>query len=163
MSEPNANAIPSTRAANRSRTHKLTISAMLSGVAFLLMFIEFPIPALIPSFVKLDVSDLPELLAAFSLGPVYGVAVALLKNLLFLVLHGTSGVPDDAVRECVARGMCKVNYATDLRIAFSKGLKEYLAKDPEVFDPKKYSAVGREYVKEYVKSKILVCGSNGKA
>ena len=53
-----------------------------------------------------------------------------------LVLHGTSGVPDDAVRECVARGMCKVNYATDLRIAFSKGLKEYLAKDPEVFDPK---------------------------
>ena len=80
-----------------------------------------------------------------------------------LVLHGTSGVPDDAVRECVARGMCKVNYATDLRIAFSKGLKEYLTKDPEVFDPKKYSAVGREYVKEYVKSKILVCGSNGKA
>ena len=63
-----------------------------------------------------------------------------------LVLHGTSGVPDDAVRECVARGMCKVNYATDLRIAFSKGLKEYLAKDPEVFDPKKYSAVGREYL-----------------
>ena len=80
-----------------------------------------------------------------------------------LVLHGTSGVPDDAVRECVARGMCKVNYATDLRIAFSKGLKEYLAGDPEAFDPKKYSAVGREQVKEYVMSKILVCGSNGKA
>ena len=90
MSEPNANAIPSTRAANRSRTHKLTISAMLSGVAFLLMFIEFPIPALIPSFVKLDVSDLPELLAAFSLGPVYGIVVTFLKNLLFSVLHGTS-------------------------------------------------------------------------
>ena len=76
---------------------------------------------------------------------------------------GVDSLADDAVRECVARGMCKVNYATDLRIAFSKGLKEYLAKDPEVFDPKKYSAVGREYVKEYVKSKILVCGSNGKA
>ena len=80
-----------------------------------------------------------------------------------LVLHGTSGVPDDAVRECVARGMCKVNYATDLRIAFSKGLKEYLAKDPEVFDPKKYRAVGRADVKEYVKSPIVVCGSNGQA
>ena len=53
--------------------------------------------------------------------------------------------------------------ARDQLDAFSKGLKEYLAKDPEVFDPKKYSAVGREYVKEYVKSKILVCGSNGKA
>ena len=63
---------------------------MLSAVAFVLMFIEFPIPALIPAFVKLDISDLPELLAAFSLGPVYGVVVAFLKNLLFAVLHGTS-------------------------------------------------------------------------
>lgn len=80
-----------------------------------------------------------------------------------LVLHGTSGVPDDAVRECIRRGICKVNYATDLRIAFSAGLKEYLAKDPDAFDPKKYNALGREKVKEYVMSKILVCGSNGRA
>ena len=50
---------------SRNRTHKLTVTAMLSAVAFILMFIEFPIPALIPSFVKMDVSDLPELLAAF--------------------------------------------------------------------------------------------------
>ena len=88
MSEPNANAIPTPRAV--SRTHKLTVTAMLSTVAFLLMFIEFPIPALIPAFVKLDISDLPELLAAFSLGPIYGVIVTLLKNVLFSVLHGTS-------------------------------------------------------------------------
>ena len=88
MSEPQVNAIPAARA--RSRTHKLAVTAMLSAVAFLLMFIEFPIPALIPSFVKLDVSDLPELLAAFSLGPLYGVGVAFLKNLLFSLLHGTS-------------------------------------------------------------------------
>lgn len=80
-----------------------------------------------------------------------------------LVLHGTSGVPDEAVRECIRRGICKVNYATDLRIAFSAGLKEYLAKDPDAFDPKKYNAVGREKVKGYVMSKILVCGSNGRA
>ncbi len=78
------------RAASRARTHKLTVTAMLSAVAFVLMFIEFPIPALIPAFVKLDISDLPELLAAFSLGPVYGVVVALLKNILFSLLHGTS-------------------------------------------------------------------------
>ena len=58
MSEPNVNAIPTSRAAGRSRTHKVTVTAMLSAVAFLLMFIEFPIPALIPSFVKLDISDL---------------------------------------------------------------------------------------------------------
>ena len=62
MSESNASAISNPRAV--SRTHKLTVTAMLSTVAFLLMFIEFPIPALIPAFVKLDISDLPELLAA---------------------------------------------------------------------------------------------------
>lgn len=80
-----------------------------------------------------------------------------------LVLHGTSGVPDDQVRECIRRGMCKVNYATDLRIAFTKGVTEYLAAKPDTIDPKKYNAAGREEVKKYVMSKILVCGSNGKA
>ena len=80
-----------------------------------------------------------------------------------LVLHGTSGVPDDIVRECVRRGICKVNYATDLRIAFSKGVKAYMQEDPDVFDPKKYNARGREEVKQYVMSKILVCGSDGRA
>ena len=82
---------PTVRAASRtsamSRTHKLTVTAMLSAVAFALMFIEFPIPALIPSFVKLDISDLPELLAAFSLGPVYGVTVTFLKNLLHILIN----------------------------------------------------------------------------
>ena len=89
MSEPNVNAVQSS-SVSRNRTHKLTVTAMLSAVAFILMFIEFPIPALIPSFVKLDISDLPELLAAFSLGPVYGVAVTFLKNLLHIVFKGTS-------------------------------------------------------------------------
>ena len=89
MSEPHVNAVQSS-SVSRNRTHKLTVTAMLSAVAFILMFIEFPIPALIPSFVKLDISDLPELLAAFSLGPVYGVAVTFLKNLLHIVFKGTS-------------------------------------------------------------------------
>ena len=80
-----------------------------------------------------------------------------------LVLHGTSGVPDESVRDCIARGVCKVNYATDLRIAFSDGVKAYLKENPDVYDPKKYSAVGREKVKQYVMQKILVCGSNEKA
>lgn len=80
-----------------------------------------------------------------------------------LVLHGTSGVPDETVRECITRGMCKVNYATDLRIAFTNGVREYLQQNPDAYDPKKYGAVGRERVKQYVKQKILVCGSNGKA
>ncbi len=80
-----------------------------------------------------------------------------------LVLHGTSGVPDDAVKECIKRGICKVNYATDLRIAFSNGVKEILDAAPDTIDPKKYNACGREYVKEYVKRKMEVCNSVGKA
>lgn len=80
-----------------------------------------------------------------------------------LVLHGTSGVPDETVRECIERGICKVNYATDLRIAFTDGVKECLAANPKVFDPKKYGGAGRERVKEYVKGRILVCGSDRKA
>ena len=69
-----------------------------------------------------------------------------------LVLHGTSGVPDEAVEECIKRGICKVNYATDLRIAFTNGLNKYLAENPDTIDPKKYSAAGREEVKKYVMS-----------
>ena len=80
-----------------------------------------------------------------------------------LVLHGTSGVPDEAVKECIRRGICKANYATDLRIAFSKGVNEVLHENPDTIDPKKYNARGREKVKEYVMSKIKVCGSEGKA
>ncbi len=80
-----------------------------------------------------------------------------------LVLHGTSGVPDDTVRSCIARGICKVNYATDLRIAFTKGVQDYLRENPNAYDPKKYGAVGRENVRQYVMQKILVCGADGKA
>ena len=80
-----------------------------------------------------------------------------------LVLHGTSGVPDETVTECVNRGICKVNYATDLRIAFTKGVSEVFNENPDVIDPKKYNACGKERVKEYVMSKMKVCKSVGKA
>ena len=80
-----------------------------------------------------------------------------------LVLHGTSGVADELVKECIKNGICKVNYATDLRIAFTKGVKAYLEANPNVIDPKKYNAAGREEVKRYVMEKIKVVGSAGKA
>lgn len=80
-----------------------------------------------------------------------------------LVLHGTSGIPDEDVKECIRRGMCKVNYATDLRIAFTEGVKEVLEAAPDTIDPKKYNAKGREKVKEYVMGRMKVCGSVGKA
>lgn len=80
-----------------------------------------------------------------------------------LVLHGTSGVPDEDVKDCIRRGICKVNYATDLRIAFTKGVKRVIEENPDVFDPKKYNAAGREEVKQYVMEKMHVVGSVGKA
>jgi tagatose 1,6-diphosphate aldolase GatY/KbaY len=79
-----------------------------------------------------------------------------------LVLHGTSGVPDDQVKKAIQCGMCKVNYATDLRISYTKGVRENL-KDESVIDPKKYSALGMKEVYDLVVSKIKVCGCDGKA
>ena len=80
-------------AARRAATHKIAVTAMLSAVAAVLMFLEFPIPFLIPSFVELDFSELPALLAAFSLGPVSGVVVCLVKNVIKgLLFLGTGGV-----------------------------------------------------------------------
>ena len=80
-----------------------------------------------------------------------------------LVLHGTSGVPDDQVRECIRRGICKVNYATDLRIAFTAGVKQAIAENPDAFDPKKYLACGRKAVEQRVRELISILGSSGKA
>ena len=80
-----------------------------------------------------------------------------------LVLHGTSGVPEDQVRECIRRGICKVNYATDLRIALTAGVKKAIGEQPEAFDPKKYLAEGRKAVQSRVQELIRLLGSSGKA
>lgn len=75
----------------KQKTHRLAVAAMLSAVAAVLQFIEFSIP-LVPGFIKLDVSDLPALLGTFSLGPVYGVVIQLVKNLLHLPFGSSAGV-----------------------------------------------------------------------
>ena len=80
-----------------------------------------------------------------------------------LVLHGASGVPDEAIKECIRRGISKVNFATELRIAYSNGVKDFLNEQPDAFDPKKYGKVGMEYVTRLVKEKIKVCGSRDMA
>jgi len=74
-----------------NRIRELTVTAMLCAVATILMFLDFSLPMVIPSFVKMDISELPALLASFSLGPVYGIAVCLVKNLFNLIFHGTTG------------------------------------------------------------------------
>lgn len=80
-----------------------------------------------------------------------------------LVLHGSSGLSDEDVRECVERGMCKVNFATELRAAYTDAVKKLLKEKPETYDPKAFGKVGIPAVKEQVKKRICVCGSDGKA
>ncbi|MFI3324722.1 MAG: class II fructose-bisphosphate aldolase [Clostridia bacterium] len=79
-----------------------------------------------------------------------------------MVLHGASGVPEEDVKDCISRGICKVNYATELRVAYSTGVKAAIAENPSVFDPKVYGKAGIEKVKELVKNRIMICGCNGK-
>ena len=74
-----------------TNVRKLTGTAMLGAVAAVLMYLEFPIP-IMPSFVKLDVSELPALLAAYAYGPVSGIAVCLIKNLIKLPSTSTAAV-----------------------------------------------------------------------
>ncbi|MCR5272424.1 MAG: ECF transporter S component [Lachnospiraceae bacterium] len=69
----------------------MAVTAMLSAVAFILMFLDFSVPVA-PSFLKMDISELPALIAAFSMGPVSGVVVCLIKNLLHLTITSTGGV-----------------------------------------------------------------------
>ena len=79
-----------------------------------------------------------------------------------LVLHGASGLSDEDVMDCVKRGICKVNFATELRAAYSKAVRETL-EDEKVFDPKAYGKAGIAAVKELVMARMKVCGCDGKA
>lgn len=80
-----------------------------------------------------------------------------------LVLHGASGLSDDEVRECVRRGICKVNFATELRAAYTVAGKKLIEEKPDTFDPKKLGVVGMEAVKQLVMERMKVCGCDGKA
>ena len=70
---------------------KITVTAIMSAMAAVLMFIEVSIP-IIPSFIKLDISELPALITSFAFGPFWGVLVCLLKNLIHLPASQTSGI-----------------------------------------------------------------------
>ena len=79
-----------------------------------------------------------------------------------LVLHGSSGLEDEVIRDCISRGISKVNIATDLRIAFTRAVREFLEKDPACIDPKKFGSAAREAVKKVAIDRIIVCGSQGR-
>ena len=79
-----------------------------------------------------------------------------------LVLHGGSGVPDEMIKRTISLGINKVNYATELRAAMTKAVREALT-DEGIIDPKKFMGKGRQAVIDLCCKKIEVCGSENKA
>lgn len=78
-------------AASKMNVRYLTVTAMLSAISFILMFLDFSVPVM-PNFIRMDLSELPALIGAFAMGPACGVWVCLVKNLLHLFMTSTGGV-----------------------------------------------------------------------
>ena len=74
-----------------SSVRYMSVTAMLSAVAFILMFLDFSVPFM-PAFIKMDLSELPALIGAFSMGPVCGILICLIKNVLHLFITTNGGV-----------------------------------------------------------------------
>ncbi len=69
-------------------------------------------------------------------------------------IPGAQGVPEDMIRESVKHGVCKVNIDTDLRLAMTAEIRQYLVEHPEDFDPRKYLGPARDAIKKMVQHKI---------
>ena len=77
---------------------------------------------------------------------------------------GARGVPEDMLRKAAGMGVCKINVDTDIRLAVTASIRQYLAEHPEAFDPRAYLKPARQAVKDMVAHKIRnVMGSSGKA
>jgi fructose-bisphosphate aldolase class II len=78
-------------------------------------------------------------------------------------IPGAKGVPEDMLRRAAQMGVCKINIDTDLRLAMTAAIRQYLAENPSVFDPRKYLGPAREAIKKMVAHKIRnVLGCSGK-
>lgn len=80
-----------------------------------------------------------------------------------IVLHGSSGVPDEAVRRAISLGVRKVNIDTNIREAFVWKLREEIGKDPDEIDPRKLLGPAKDAAVELIREKIRLFGSSGKA
>lgn len=78
-------------------------------------------------------------------------------------LAGAKGIPEEHIRKAVSLGISKINIDTDLRLAFTAAIREFLTESPKVFDPRKILGSAREAMKEVVKAKMRLFGSSGKA
>ncbi|RUS48842.1 class II fructose-bisphosphate aldolase [Cohnella sp. AR92] len=80
-----------------------------------------------------------------------------------LVLHGGTGIPTEQIKKSVSLGTAKINVNTENQIEFTKAVREVLAGNATVYDPRKFIGPGREAIKQTVIGKIREFGSNGKA
>ena len=80
-----------------------------------------------------------------------------------LVLHGGTGIPDNLIKQAISHGVCKINVNTELQSAWSTAVKEFLIKNPNVYDPRKVISAGEVAIKQHVKDKIILFGSQNKA
>ena len=78
------------------------------------------------------------------------------------VIPGTMGVPEYMFTEATKLGVAKINVDTDLRLAFTGAIRKHFAENPGHFDPRQYLTPARAAVKEIVKHKIQVFGTNGR-
>ena len=79
-------------------------------------------------------------------------------------MPGAIGVPEDQLRQAASMAVCKINIDSDLRLAMTASIREFLAEHPDKFDPREYLGPGRTAIKEMVRHKIVdVLGCNGKA
>ena len=80
-----------------------------------------------------------------------------------IVLHGSSGVPDESLRKAIKLGVCKVNIDTNIREALVWTMRKVMAENPAEIDPRKILGPAREAVVEIIREKIRVFGSSGQA
>ncbi|MCL4439607.1 MAG: class II fructose-1,6-bisphosphate aldolase [Firmicutes bacterium] len=80
-----------------------------------------------------------------------------------IVLHGSSGVPDESIQKAISLGVRKVNIDTNIREAFTHAMRRALDEKPKEIDPRKILGPAREATIELIRQKIKVFGSNGKA
>ena len=78
-----------------------------------------------------------------------------------LVLHGSSGVPDEGLAAAAAAGMTKINVATQLNKVFTAAVRSALAADTAVADPRRYISAGRDAIAAEVPRLLRVIGAAG--
>ncbi|WP_066506135.1 class II fructose-1,6-bisphosphate aldolase [Abyssisolibacter fermentans] len=80
-----------------------------------------------------------------------------------LVLHGSSGVPEDSIRKAVSLGINKINIDTDIRMAFNRAVRKFVEENPDVYDPRKIVGAARKEMTQVIAEKMKMFGSEGKA